>query len=277
MKNLRMMLMAGILLPLLGVNTEAGQTVYEEGLLASVSCEEPKDCAKMGYTANAADCAGPALKCPWDLTKAMCEKYEMQLPNTVLYGDGTISKKFEDLESGKVPIGIVVDEERRIAIALTTVKKDGTPGWEQIPWSDVEVDTAIINCGGSSGRPELETEECADGRKNTDVLLKQTSGSYPAAQACNKYEPTGCTAAFCKKGKWFLPSHTNCVRALHRKEIFDYVNLKYFNDINRGADSGFTYWSSNEFSNTQAWPCHRTSSWSTDKIKGCYVRPAVKY
>jgi len=274
MKNLRMMLMAGILLPLLSVNAEAGQTVYEEGLLTSVSCEEPKDCAEMGYTANAADCAGPALKCPWDLTKAMCEKYEMQLPNAVLYGDGTISKKFEDLESGKVPIGMVVDEERRIAIALTDVKKDGTPGRELMPWSDVQVDTAIVNA--KSG--DLDTT-ATDGQANTDILLKQTSGSYPAAQACNKYEPTGCTAAFCKKGKWFLPSYRDGVDSIQQRETLDYVNLKYFNDVNRGAyiADANEYWSSNEVSNEKAWYYHESGGSGYKKIDGHFVRPAVKY
>lgn len=41
---------------------------FASGVMAE-DCKPAPDCAALGFTQNAADCSGDALKCPWDLTK----------------------------------------------------------------------------------------------------------------------------------------------------------------------------------------------------------------
>ncbi len=76
MKNMKMLLIAGSILPMFHINAQA----------AEAECVEAKDCAQMGYTVNVADCVGSALKCPWDLTKALCTT-EAQTDFPILYVD----------------------------------------------------------------------------------------------------------------------------------------------------------------------------------------------
>ena len=283
MNNLRMLLMVGSLLPLFSVNIRAGQTVYEEGLLTSVSCEEPKDCADMGYLVDITDCAGPALKCPWDLTKAMCRtikdvETETKFRVPILYGDGTVSREIKTLNE-KAPIGIVTDEEKRLAISLVFAKKDRTPGLEEMPFSDVMADTGLQNCA----KNDLEAGCGSDGRANTNILLKETSGTYYAAQAVNKFEPKGCTAAFCKKGKWFLPSYPEVdefgesYNIFRLGDVLAYIGAVYFKDVEQTEDRAF--WTSTEENRYNQWTGSikggSSASWK-DKYE-YFLRPMVKY
>ena len=48
---------------------------------------------------------------------------------SIVYGDGTISN---EVLSSKTPVGVVFDVENRLAVALTDVKNDGSPGKEYI-------------------------------------------------------------------------------------------------------------------------------------------------
>ena len=269
MKKMKKILMAGSMFALVNVNAQAAQTAYEESLTSGIPCEEPKDCAEMGYTANAADCIGPALKCPWDLTKAMCED---EAPNLIVYGDGTVTKK---ILAGKTPVGVVLHEDKRIAIALTNIKEDGTPGIVSFKFSSINANTPLEDC--ASGK--LET--CGtDGRANTDILLKQTSGTYYAAQAANKYEPAGCTAAFCKKGKWFLGSFAE----MHISYSTDTDNLRktLYMLRKKGAEVvGDEYWTSTETassaSNIWGMEFGASANIGHGKTDDYYVRPVVKY
>lgn len=47
--------------------------MFMPGHARADNCTLVSDCSSLGYTQNAEDCTGAALKCPWDLTKAACE------------------------------------------------------------------------------------------------------------------------------------------------------------------------------------------------------------
>ena len=268
MKRLGMLLMVGTMLSSWSENAPAAMTAYEESLLSDVGCEEPKDCAEMGYTADTADCTGPVLKCPWDLTKAMCKD---EAPNLILYGDGTVTKK---LLSNKTPIGVVINEEKRLALALTNIKQDGSKGNDWVVFSSISEDTPLENC--KSGM----LDSCGtDGRANTDILLKQTTGTQYAAQAVNKYEPAGCSAAFCKKGKWFLASF-NEIKIGYSKEADNLANTLYMLRKNGAEVIAGEYWTSTETdSYSKVWCINFNSAFSTGELKNDknYIRPVVKY
>lgn len=86
------------------------------------NCVQSPDCASLGYTKNATDCKDKvAVKCPTDNTKVFCkDEVAAQAPLPILYGDGTVSK---ELVAGKTPIGVVISESAKLALALTDVKK----------------------------------------------------------------------------------------------------------------------------------------------------------
>jgi len=247
----------------------------------ATSCAVPPTCTQLGYTMKKADCGEyPVMRCPFALTddnQVFCQKSVKLTALPILYGDGTVSKK---VISGKTPIGFVFDETNRLAVALTDVKADGTAGSQTMKWSDEQIDTPLENC-----KKENLNSCGTDGRKNTDTLLKITTGTYYAAQAVNKYEPSGCTVSLCKKGKWFLPS----VRDLENIKAIDnriemtsmlFNVLGIASEWEGGSWSGNTYWSSNETEKKEeAWVLQMVNNYAvnTPKDQNRYVRPVVKY
>lgn len=212
MKKLYIILLSSIcvsLLPLRETNAE-------------LNCTATPDCAELGYTMTTSDCKNLQMAvCPTDSTKVFCKKPLTEASSgsstaktispvtcavgTIIGGNGSCYAT--ELPEGVLPVGVVFDTSNRLAVAITDIKADGTPGREYVVWATVEkYDTAIADCQYDS--ETLSPDSCAtDGRANTDVMLKATGGgTYEAAQAVNKYEPEGCTAPFCKKTKWFIPS-----------------------------------------------------------------------
>ena len=181
------------------------------------------------------------------------------------------------LNSAVSVVGVVFDTEKRLAVALTNVKKDGTAGSQAMAWSTSTstYNTSLADCFGNT----LDT--CGtDGRANTNVLLKATSGgTYEAAQAVNKYEPTGCTAAFCKKTKWFLPSFNEAEGFQGRDQHIIVSNaLNLIPGLTTTEPEGY-YWTSTEASKDKAWKIGQTGVNTADYKYSTtyYVRPVVKY
>ena len=169
------------------------------------NCVTPPTCDELGFTVNIEDCAGAALKCPWDLSKAACNQTQTCSGKIgdILFGDGSCNPQIIE---GKTPIGVIFDATNRLAVALTDIKKDGSPGGEGMAWSSSDCDVPnLTNCDDPYNRT------CGtDGRANTDAILATNggcSGTTYAAQTTNTYEPKGCSSPLCKKGKWFLPSY----------------------------------------------------------------------
>ena len=181
---------------------------------AELNCTEAPDCGSLGYTMSTDECKGLQMaKCPTDSTKVFCKKSLTETSSgissqikpvtcavgSILGGNGLCYAT--ELPADVLPVAVVFDTGNRLAVALTHIGEDGTSGSSSVKWATEEGNTALTDCSGNY-------EACdTDGRANTNVILKATGGgTYPAAQAVNKYEPEGCTADFCKKTKWFIPS-----------------------------------------------------------------------
>ena len=236
------------------------------------ACQTAPDCATLGYTQSTTDCDTefPILKCPFDTNKAVCRK---KAPISILYGDGTISSQ---ILADKKPIGVVFDEKNRLAIALTDIKQDGSAGTEGMLWSSEVCDTPNLeNC------PVSTLETCGvDGRANTDAILASTcNGTTYAANAVNAYQTSNCSANFCKKGKWFLPSVKDLGTVFsYRKTINNLLTLLAAQGANQ-LHEDFIYWSSTERDINKVWRrlYYGSTSFSYKHANHLCVRPVIKF
>ena len=190
----------------------------------------------------------------------------------LLYGDGTVTKTILD----EKPIGIVFDEDNRLAVALRDVLEDGSEGDRTLKWSNNAYDIPDLeNCAMADGEDSTVVSCAVDGRQNTTAILNCGSacGGTPAATAANLYQPSLCTADFCKAGKWFLPS----MRDLNN------ITLKGVNTVLEAlapleTKTMYSPWSSNEYDSAEVW--HGSSSsymFHYKKTSTNGVRPIVKY
>lgn len=248
---------------------------------AALNCTASPDCASLGYTMTAADCAdGVKVACPTDPTKVFCKAGVQPatcVVGAILGGDQLCYK--DKLPDNVKPVGIVFDTTNKLAVALTDINSSGSAGSSTMIWSANYYDIpALGNCTSST---DLTT--CGvDGRANTTAILNcgSSCGTTPAATATNSYEPSGCSKDFCKKTKWFLPSMRDLITLYNAKS---YVNAS----LSLTASSGATtltesyYWSSTEYDNYDAWKLRMSdcSRYSSIKyyITNLYVRPVVKY
>ena len=249
------------------------------GLASGVMAEDCKPapgCGSLGFTQNASDCSGAALKCPWDLSKAACNTATAADIGDILYGDGTTSSK---LISSKTPIGVVFDTENRLAVALTDIDKDGsTTNGTSYYWSSSRCDTPNLdNCTRRDGL----TTCGVDGRANTNAILASTcNGTTYAANGTNAYEPSGCSKDFCKKTKWFLPSMRDLITLYNAKS---YVNASLSLTASSGAKTLTEnyYWSSTEYSSGSAWNLWMVDGYRYNNTKydynSRYVRPVLAF
>lgn len=239
---------------------------------AALGADSAADCEALGYTMTSIATSrepdkdieicgdGRISYCPSDKTKIFCTP---KSPLPILYGDGSLSNF---ILKNKTPVAIVFDEMNKLAVALTNVKQDGTPGDENMPWSSVTGNTPIMDCTYSSYKNEI----CGkSGRLNTNVLLKETSGTYYAAKAVNAYQPKGCTADFCKKGKWFLPSLVEYTRYYRQFYLLNVSGAILASPINME-------WLSSENSSNYAYAGYVTKNKVSDSAKQS-VRPIVYY
>lgn len=218
--------------------------LFSPSASALENCITPPTCEELGFTANIEDCAGAALKCPWDLSKAACNQTQTCSGHIgdILFGDGSCSSTIVE---GKTPIGVIFDETNRLAVALTDVKKDGSPGSEGMSWSSSYCDIPnLTNCDDSYNRT------CGtDGRANTDAILATNggcSGTTYAALASNTYEPQGCSSPLCKRGKWFLPSFPDLMNLCDEKSTI-YASIDALKSWGGTKPEDYKrYWSSTE-------------------------------
>ena len=256
-------------------------TFFSTSAIAALNCTASPDCASLGYTMTATDCAdGVKVACPTDPTKVFCKAGVQPatcVVGAILGGDQLCYK--DKLPDNVKPVGIVFDTTNKLAVALTDINSSGSAGSSTMIWSANYYDIpALGNCTSST---DLTT--CGvDGRANTTAILNcgSSCGTTPAATATNSYEPSGCSKDFCKKTKWFLPSMRDLITLYNAKS---YVNAS----LSLTASSGATtltesyYWSSTEYDNYDAWKLRMSdcSRYSSIKyyITNLYVRPVVKY
>lgn len=250
--------------------------IFMNNVSFASDCTLAPDCSSLGYTKSSKDCDGlDTVKCPFDNTKMACfgSSSSQSSAGKILYGDGTVS---DTIVSGKKPIGVVFDEGNRLAVALTDVKQNGSAGSEKMYWSSAYCDTPNLeNCS------QEQVLTCAtDGRTNTNTILASTcNGTTYAANAVNAYQTSNCSASFCQKGKWFLPSI---------KELNDIYSAKdkINNTLTSLSAQGATtfkntdYWSSTENAKVQVWPLDMSNGsiyYANKPYYTTYVRPVVKF
>ena len=244
----------------------------------AADCTPAPDCNAQGYNMSVSDCSGTSyIKCPFNSSKVFCYTSNASVSASVgdiLYGDGTTSSQ---KLSGKTAVGVVLDPILRLAVALTDVKQDGTSGSEEMKWSSENCHIpGLQNCPDAY---DYQFFCDVDGRTNTDAILATNggcSGTTYAANAVNSYEPKGCSAAFCKKGKWYLPSARELRAWYNSKDIINKSLLSVSGDEN--AD---IYWTSNEEKSftSVVYEFYRDfiTSWEKNGSYEEYVRPFVKY
>ena len=258
----------------------------ENGTVASgynCSCvaksKYPNASLTTGAASSARDtlCDGVVIVCPKSGCKSGYTYIGDGCVNSVgliLYGDGTVSN---DLVAGKTPIGIVFDAENRLAVALTEVNEDGTAGSKAMNWSSSFYDVPDLN--NSDFEISLKVSE-TDGRANTTAILNcgSSCGTTPAATAANSYEPIGCSADFCKKTKWFLPSMRDLITLYEAKSSVE-ASLDLIDSMEVTSFREAEYWSSNEYDSYNVWSMRMPDGYKNKYMKSSSidVRPVVKY
>ena len=261
--------------------------LFTTSAYALENCVTPPTCDELGFTVNIEDCAGAALKCPWDLSKAACriKSAETVKPvscviGSVLGGD-QLCYEAGQLPGNVTPIGIVFDTANKLAVALTDIKEDGSSGSETMYWSSSYCDVpGLTNCVYDSG--DTAVDSCGvDGRANTTAILGcgSSCGTTYVANGTNLYNPSGCTADFCKKTKWFLPSMRDLAKIYANKTVIN-GSLTLLSIFGAKTLTESYYWSSTEKTADDAWIFGMYNGLRRHTSKGSnglYVRPVVKY
>lgn len=178
------------------------------GNVNAQTCTPSPSCEELGYTKTIAECGDNGIKCPFDITKLFCMYDKNATPietAKILYSDRTVSRF---IYTDKYPIGVVFDEQNRLAVSLYTRNHEA---WVNNVWSTVNI-PELTDCMSynynADGRDELLN--CApDGKKNTAQIIaheKLSNISIGAAKYCYNYKPLNCKDSWCKDGQWFLPS-----------------------------------------------------------------------
>ncbi len=163
------------------------------------TCKECCDTSKYKY--DSSNCTGGN-----QLAGNSCGgKYDTcKAPLQYLYSDKTVSS---EVIPGKSIIGIAVDPENRLAVAIDYIKDKEWGGYG----IDIPTLENIQRDGSDSYVKEWRNNYgVRDGKANTAKILaygRANGISYPVAEAANNYQPSACSASsWCGKGNWYLPS-----------------------------------------------------------------------
>ena len=164
------------------------------------------------------------------------------------------------VQSGKTPIGVVFDADRRTAIALES--SPSTMGWGD-GW-DIP--------GITNTTDEYKAKQDFNGKANTAAIKAYNSSlsNYPAAKYAYEYKTTGTNA-----GEWYLPALGELNTVYSNKDYMNYaLSLVGKKDIPTDY-----HWSSSEGSEYHAWGL-RFSDGNVDfyyKAGSLYVRPVLAF
>ena len=248
-------------------------------------CTKPTtDCAALGYTMTSTECSGAmVMKCPFDTSKLFCIKTQDESSQKtkacdsvgdILYAAGNCAFDIDKPDLSLKPVGVVFDVSNRLAVALTDIKKDGSPGYESMTWSTASCDTPnLANCGEA----ELETCDTNGGRNTSALRVSSCNGTIYPIQAINAYTPSNCTNSFCKQGQWFLPSAKEWFTIYDSLTVLNY-SLSLIQGEGIVYDWG--YWSSTELDSRTMWKIYMdypTTGMGTKTVSTGVVRPIVKY
>lgn len=231
---------------------------YASSAFADLNCTKATDCASLGYTVGSDGCEdGIKIACPTNPSLFFCKAKSAEAPMPILYGDGTVTKK---ILTDKTPIGVVFDETEELAISFDEV---GSHQWN-----------TSLSC--SIGTTSSDTS----GKLNTTKYLSRICGTYTAVKSVSQYEPDGCSADFCKAGKWFVPSFEEMKKFYSKPMVEDIdTTMKNFNKTIYVLEKQHDYWSSNEYATEHMYTCTPGSCSGTvlKRTELAYVRPTISY
>ncbi len=220
------LLLAGTFLGLCG-------TVFAE----TPNCAVRPTCKELGYVMTADECgSAPKLKCPFgDDSAFFCIKSEEDEPSasqstcgigSILYSD---KKCYDGTPSGVTPIGVVIDNSRRVAISLT-IKPS-------LAWGGYGTDEPGLDNVTSSNYQTYDTS----GYANTYQLVKNSTSDHPAAEYCYNSTEGGMPAS-----SWYLPSAKDLKSFYSNFPQVDPTLLSLGAPAFKANSSTMAYWSSNE-------------------------------
>ncbi len=244
-------------------------------------CTPTPDCADMGYTETS--CSGKFVRCPFDTSKLFCAPCDSKFQYTcsgdnitggigsacggkyvscecsstdyifsngacvcpeiaeadclvgaIYYPDGKCSNDYIICQN---PVGVVVKDN---ALVMSYIAR--------LPWGTFGTDVGTLTNMTSTAGAQADY----NGKENTALIVafQTTEGlttSNSAAIYCNEYAPTRMEST---RGKWYLPA---------AGEVYDYIYGNY-NTLNPVVTAiGWTYfdgdffWSSSEYSSSNAW------------------------
>ena len=162
------------------------------------------------------------------------------------------------VQSGKTPIGVVFDADRRTAIAL-----ESSPS--RIEWNDFGRDIpGITNTDLSKAKQDF------NGKANT-AAIKAYISRHPAARYAYEYKTTGTNA-----GEWYLPALGELNTVYSNK---DYMNYALSLVGKKGIPTDDYHWSSSVYSGGFAWALIFSNGNMDDytKMHDNYVRPVLAF
>lgn len=214
-------------------------------------------------TKTAANCSTDGTKykldsCTSGYTKSgnTCVKQNSSQIGNILYSDMSTSSS---VISGKTPIGIVLDSEKKLAIALNEVQK---------AWS-----TEYFDITNLTNQSNAKTDW--NGKSNTQTIIsycKTNSKSCPAAEYANAYTTTGTSA-----GNWYLPAGAELNAIFENRDVLNTALDKVSKTKLDAGNNGYQYWSSSEVAANYAQMQSYTSGYNQYKTVTNYVRPVINY
>ena len=181
------------------------------------------------------------------------------LVGSILYSDKKCYSA--DAQSGKTPIGVVFDADRRTAIALESSSSKMYWGWDD----DIPGLTNIEDVA--------KAKQDFNGKANTAAIKAYRSSltGYPAARYAYEYKTTGTNA-----GEWYLPALGELYTVYSNKDYMNYaLSLLGKKDI----QTDDYHWSSSEGSYSSAWYLRFGDGGVYEVIKdnNYYVRPVLAF
>ena len=217
----------------------------------SAQCVATQDCASLGYTETS--CENGGIKCPFGNAWACKSENNSQGNGTtactygaIYFSDGSCAA---DLISGKKPIGVVVSSSTEGTWIMALPSREPM----RTSWSTENVDvpniknylyTKIDSHYYDDEKVIYDMKSC----ENTDAMIVQGFGKYPAAQYARGYAPVDAPET---KGKWCLPSGRIINDLDNNITLIDEAFKKSSVGLEDTIYSGF--WSASEYSRDRAW------------------------
>ncbi len=223
------------------------------------------DCAAMGYTKTENTCEGDIIRCPFDTSKVFCKEPTTKVCDTVgdiLYDDKNCAIDINNLDPNRIPIGVVFDVNRKLAI-------------------DLEVSSYTLQWASSSkdisGLTNYTSESAAkgdyNGKSNTSIIIEHGDlygYETPAADYCYNNRTAGT-----KKGDWYLPAQGELQLIYNNKTTLN-NSLSKVGGKPLIAD---VHWSSSEYNGNSIWQLSLYNGYyfGNSKVNRGYVRPVLAY